>query len=574
MNSESKVCQNCKSKFTIEPQDFEFYEKVGVPAPTFCPDCRAQRRIAIRNEMNLYKRKCDFSGKEIVSIYQPDSPYKVYQSKIWHSDKWDPMDYGKEYDFNKPFFQQFYELSLMVPWPNKFFDINSVNCDYCSGTFNSKNCYMSIVNTGENCSYVHGGRLNNCHDVHWTIKGENCYENLDCTNNYNTFFAQYADNCIDSAFIYNCRNCQNCFGCINLRHKKYHIFNKPYSKKEYQEEIKKYDLGDFKILERIKKEFSQFKLRFPHRFAFIYMAHNCAGDNIRVAKNCHYCFNTGALKEKDGTEDCKYIIGGGGNLKDSYDLFDGGTNAELIYESVTCGINLRNVYFSMNIVNNVYDIEYSNNCRSSNNLFGCIGLKHKKHCILNKQYSKKEYEELVPKIKKHMNDMPYVDKKGRVYKYGEFFPIELSPLAYNQTTAYEYFPLTEGQALEQGYVWYNKSKPEYKPTIKAQDISDDIKDVDDRILKEIIECESKDCCGSGVFKLIPAELKFYKKYSIPIPRLCFECRHQQRVKLRNPFKLWERQCMKEGCNTKFQTTYSPERKEIVYCEACYQKEVE
>ena len=112
--------------------------------------------------------------------------------------------------------------------------------------------------------------------------------------------------------------------------------------------------------------------------------------------------------------------------KDSYDLFDGGTNSELIYESVTCGMNLKNVYFSMNIVNNVYNIEYSNNCRSSSDLFGCIGLKHKKHCILNKQYPKKKYEELVFKIKEHMKKVSYIDKKGRIYKYGEYFPAEIS----------------------------------------------------------------------------------------------------------------------------------------------------
>lgn len=36
---ETKTCQNCKTRFTIEPEDFVFYEKIGVPAPTFCPEC-------------------------------------------------------------------------------------------------------------------------------------------------------------------------------------------------------------------------------------------------------------------------------------------------------------------------------------------------------------------------------------------------------------------------------------------------------------------------------------------------------------------------------------------------------
>ena len=31
MNSETKTCQNCKQSFIIEPEDFEFYEKMKVP---------------------------------------------------------------------------------------------------------------------------------------------------------------------------------------------------------------------------------------------------------------------------------------------------------------------------------------------------------------------------------------------------------------------------------------------------------------------------------------------------------------------------------------------------------------
>jgi hypothetical protein len=32
---ETKICQNCKKNFIIEPDDFGFYEKIKVPPPTF-----------------------------------------------------------------------------------------------------------------------------------------------------------------------------------------------------------------------------------------------------------------------------------------------------------------------------------------------------------------------------------------------------------------------------------------------------------------------------------------------------------------------------------------------------------
>ena len=59
MSSEKKICQNCRGEFTLEPDDFSFYEKIKVPPPTFCFDCRLQRKLAFVNERTLFKRKCD-----------------------------------------------------------------------------------------------------------------------------------------------------------------------------------------------------------------------------------------------------------------------------------------------------------------------------------------------------------------------------------------------------------------------------------------------------------------------------------------------------------------------------------
>ena len=60
MEAQIKKCQNCKKDFTIEVEDFNFYEKIKVPPPTFCPECRHIQRLASRNVKSLYKRVCDF----------------------------------------------------------------------------------------------------------------------------------------------------------------------------------------------------------------------------------------------------------------------------------------------------------------------------------------------------------------------------------------------------------------------------------------------------------------------------------------------------------------------------------
>src|SRR3989338_7300352 len=116
-NMETKNCQNCKQDFTIEPEDFSFYEKIKVPPPTFCFDCRAQRRMMFRNERVLYKRPNNAPGKEeqIISIHRPGTPLTVYDDRTWWSDKWDPLSYGQSYDFSRPFFTQFKELYMAIP---------------------------------------------------------------------------------------------------------------------------------------------------------------------------------------------------------------------------------------------------------------------------------------------------------------------------------------------------------------------------------------------------------------------------------------------------------------------------
>ncbi|MCE9549249.1 hypothetical protein K8Q98_02510, partial [Candidatus Nomurabacteria bacterium] len=105
--TENKICQNCKQNFTIEEEDFNFYEKIKVPPPTFCPDCRTVRRLCWRNEMSLFKRKCDAPGHDemLISFIHPDEKVKVVDAKYWWGDEWDATLFGKEYDFSKSFFE-------------------------------------------------------------------------------------------------------------------------------------------------------------------------------------------------------------------------------------------------------------------------------------------------------------------------------------------------------------------------------------------------------------------------------------------------------------------------------------
>lgn len=120
---ENKTCPQCSAHFPIYQEDQEFYDMMSpsfdgqrfqIPRPTLCLACREQRRLGIWNERNLYKRVCDATGKEIISIYNPESPYRVFDQDFWWSENWETPILEEDFDFSKNFFPQFHELSLGV----------------------------------------------------------------------------------------------------------------------------------------------------------------------------------------------------------------------------------------------------------------------------------------------------------------------------------------------------------------------------------------------------------------------------------------------------------------------------
>jgi hypothetical protein len=180
--------------------------------------------------------------------------------------------------------------------------------------------------------------------------------------------------------------------------------------------------------------------------------------------------------------------------------------------------------------------------------------------------------------------MPFEGEQGRLYRYGEFSPTEISPFAYNESAAVDFFPLTKEEIMAKGYKYREAEEKKYTVTIKAEDIPDRIQEVGEGILQEVLGCRHAQSCSHqcfSVFRLTQDELNYYKQNTIPLPDLCPNCRHYERFAHVPPPKLWKRSCMcteenhthKTHCQNEFETPYAPERPERVYCENCYQKSV-
>jgi len=553
---EKKICQNCKHDFTIEPDDFAFYENMGVDASKSCPDCRAQLRLSFRNERVFYKRKCDKCAKDVVSMYSPNKPFKVWCYDCWFSDDWGGEDFALDYNPDKSFIEQFEELWRKVPKVSLIY-VRSPGSEYTNISADNKNCYF-IIESSNNEDSIHSYWIQECRDVTDTSFASKCeltYESDDCYNSYKILYSKGCHDCATSYFLTDCKGCTDCIGCTNLRNKSNYIFNEPYEKQEYEKIKNELGLNTYSGVKNFREKYTEFLKNKPRKFAEIIQAVNSTGSYMKNVKNCKSCFHS------YDAEDNKYGVHIWRNAKDTMDCDTAGRGVSRIYNSINAGIDNSNLICDALCWSCTF-VEYSMYCFNSNNCFGCVGLRKKNYCILNKEYGKDEYEKIVDQIKNELKE------RG---EYGQFFPSNLSCFGYNETPAYEQFPINKNEASEKGYKWEDTERGTYgKETLKKEELPDIFpSDFPRDITREIFACE---LCNKN-YRVIPNEFLFYKKLDVPIPRLCPDCRHDRRMKSRGPNKLWHRSCMREGCSNEFETSYAPERPEIIYCEQCYQQEV-
>lgn len=542
------VCKKSGAQFEVTKGDEDFYKMMNVPIPTLSPEERQRRRLAWRNERVLHKRKCSGTGRAIIGMYPQDTIFPVYDHSFFFSDKWNALSYGRDFDFNRPFFEQFTELLQVVPRVVNW-SVANENSEYGNLASWNKNCYLCFeADDNRDCQYCdYSFRCLNSIDCGYAVECELCYQCIDVLKCYNLRYSLNCKDCANSWFLKNCSGCKDCFGCVNLQNQQYFFLNEKLSKDAYEAKMDSLNLSSREQIQSFLASFLRFAKKFPCKFMHGFQNENCSGDYLNNCKNAHYCFDSSDLR------DCKYVYNCE-KVKDGYDLdtYGGVEGVERVYESQSIGRSVFNAAFTNNVSRNLSDIFYSEACWNGNDLFGCISLQNGKYCILNKQYSKEEYFELRAKIVEHMR------KTG---EYGEFFPIKDSPFPYNETMANFYFPLAKEEALKEGYLWRDVEKKEFLPQSANVPIS--IDETNDTICDEMLACE---VMGKN-YKIQPAELDFYRKMKLPVPLKCPEQRFKERMNLRNAKILRMKNCDK--CNREMQTTYSSASKEQILCEKCY-----
>jgi hypothetical protein len=536
--------------------DQDFFTKItpfingkmyGLPQPSLTPEQRSQLRTSFTNHMNLYKRKCDATGKSIITAYHPDINLKVYDLAVWHDvDQHESLNYGREYDFSRTFFEQYAELAQVVPRPSLIrghqYDENSEYTNYAG---KNKNCYMIFDSDGNHdCYYSYGiANSKSCVDCYRVNDSELCYECVDCNKSYALYYSQDSENCSNSAFLKNCIGCKNCFMCSNLKNKEYYIYNKKSTKEEFDRVMA--FMKRRSEVERLLPHWDEFRRQFPQKYVHGFQNEDIVGDYLVNCKNAVHCYDSVKLW------DCAYVTRSV-DTKDAMHSDEVVDGCELVYESAVVVYNCQNILFSYLILTDCSNIMYSGYMNYSSNCFGCIGLQRKKYCILNKQYTKEEYEELLPRIIDHMKSTG---------EWGGFFPAYVSDFGYNDTVAEDFFPLNKEQAAAQGFKWVDKIEAEYGRGTK--EIPDDIFETTVDTSSTIYTCK----ISNKDYKITDQELKFYQQNGIALPDKCFQQRHKSRFNQRNKRVLYDRNCAKT--NEPIKTTYPPDSNWIVYSGQAY-----
>lgn len=557
-----KFCSASKEYFPVFASEREFYEKVSpvfaskkynIPTPTLSPRERERRRMARRSERNLYKRTCDFSWETIISMFDAKVPFPVYRNKYRWSDAFDPLAYGRDMDYSRPFFEQMHELQSLVPRLHRFSyaEDRLINSEYTNCSGDLKDAYLVFATAASEramyCDYTMTSE--DVVDCLLAKDSKRCYQCINIENCHDLICSQECKSCSKSEYLSDCISCTDCIGCVGLVQKSYCVFNVQYSREEYTHHKEKLFAHGNRFGEEEIQSYQDLLKRVPQRAKITQNTTNSSGSYLRNAKNLHFCYDAA------NAEDCRYCTWfiDGNNCMDFFARGESQRCYEVSGGGDTC---YGNAFVAM--IFGSKHLYYCDLCFYCSDCFACVGLKNKQYCIFNKQYTKEEYEIKVAEL------IEYMETTG---EWGEFFPIHYSPYSYNESVAQEYYPLQKDAAQELWYKWMldvpSLDVPEDMVSIEAKDLpllpSPEDKS---KITSSAIRCQKT----GEPFRITPQEFDFYQKMRLPLPKLHWKERQIERLRSRPERDLYLRRC--DSCEKDVVSVYPESTQQKVHCGGC------
>lgn len=546
------ICPITGLSFEHHELEKRHYERFGFPVPDIHPITRFLVKLAFVNTWSLNWTKDARTQKDILSCYNPADGHIVYDHTYWWSDEFDAKAYGREFDFSRPFFEQYFEMVQKIPKLNLTL-LKSENVDYCNNMFASRNCYLTFNSVAcEDCYYCLRGTENrDCAYVHSSQKCELCFSCANCRECYNVQFSEFSTQCTNSRFLSNCIDCTDCYQCANLKHKQYCIRNTQYTKEEYERQMADIDLSRYSLLKKEQEQWDGFLHAQPMQVERNLNCEDSTGVLLVNCKSCVQCFYM------NGGENC--FSSWGSKQAENCDS-SGDLGAE--YGVMNIGyVNSKQCAFT-HMVEHSYDLLYAQFMVQSHDCFGCYGLKKDQYCILNKQYSEEEYKTLKAAIVDHMK------KTG---EWGQPFPVQYSPFPYQETLAdismsvlfdhREDIIRRMGLRTDEGI---RDASSASQSAIPADQIPDSLDQFSDEWFPKTFICRKID----RKFKITKKEVELYRRFRVAVPRLAWRTIFEEWYPLLQPLPN-EAECAQCGKDI-YSYIHPSKTTRALFCDQCFQ----
>ncbi|MCC6954271.1 MAG: hypothetical protein IT290_09150, partial [Deltaproteobacteria bacterium] len=254
------------------PAERRYCSERGLPLVDRPAHERLREMFLFINYIHLSASSCARTHKRMLSWIPQSAGFTVWDMGEWEKDDWDATDYGRPYNFNRPFFDQFDELFRAVPIYNLSNVVATMeNSEFTNCIVNAKNSYLCFECNGiEDSLYCFS--MHKCRDAIESTsvaRSELCYRCFNIAECYNVLFVEDSSGCSDSAFLSNCIGCKHCFGCVNLTRREFCYFNEQLSAEEYRRRIVSHALDTTAGLTGTRFAFEKFVATFPKRAAFV-----------------------------------------------------------------------------------------------------------------------------------------------------------------------------------------------------------------------------------------------------------------------------------------------------------------
>lgn len=480
-----------------------------VPPSDIPPQWRIRHLGAFWPHWNLHKRKCDKTGKDIISVFRPDCPYPV-----WHKDEWYKNANPPQavFDFDQPFFPQAEKFFKQCPIAHNS-GTNNENSEYVDDFWYGRDCYLCHnAFKCENCRYIGARTLETKDSMYCAFSTglEKCIDTVNCEKCYNIVYSLYLKNCRDMAFCYDCRNCSNCLFCFNLRNQQYCFGNKQLTKAQFEEQKQQFS-------HKTVEKYTQHKVLFRkmmweiawHRCQYVDLCESSTGNFITQLKNCEQTFFYS--QGEDTCNNTRWTDG-----KTFLDTLSAAVECERLCSCSAVQMMCYDVRMSFQLTEARF-VDYSVYSSQIENCLGCCGLVKWKNCIMNTPYSVGEYSALKQKITDHMKSTG---------EWGQFFPWSFAPNPYDESWSSYYFPLSESEQREQGY--FHLPNPE-KHNVSYLSI-DQLPRTPEEANEETTKQTFWDEVALKPFQILPQDINLCRELGVALPHTHYMRRIQENFK--------------------------------------------